>query len=359
MHNASLTRRAGLAASVLSAVLAVLAASAAASAAATPALVTVRATAAATGPMAGFDGVVEAVRQSVLAAQVSGAVVQLDVKVGDRVQAGQVLLRIDARAAEQSAMASDAQVQAARAGLDVAQRDLERQRQLQGRSFISQAALDRAEAEFKATQARVNAELAQAGVARTQTGLHVVRAPYAGVVAEVSVTLGDMALPGRALVTLYDPSALRITAAVPQTAVAQRVAGSLPRAELPGLPAASQWPAATRLQVLPTVDATTHTVTLRVDLPAGAVGATPGMFARLWLPVSARPGAAAPALTVPTQAVVRRAEMTGLYVLDGARRPVLRQVRLGRVDGASVEVLSGLSAGEDLAVDPQAAARTR
>jgi RND family efflux transporter MFP subunit len=318
---------------------------------------TVPAGAAAAAAASGFDGVVEAVRQTVVAAQVPGAVVQLDVKVGDRVSAGQVLLRIDARAAEQAAVASDAQVQAVRASLDLARQDVERQRQLFRKNYISQAALDRAESEFKATQAQVSAQLAQAGAARTQTGLHVVRAPYAGVIAEVPVTLGEMAMPGRALVTLYDPAALRITAAVPQTVAAQMVAGQLPRAELPGLAAAAQWPVPTRVQVLPTVDAATHTVTLRADLPAALAGVAPGMFARLWLPL--RAGGGAVAVTVPLTAVVRRAEMTGLYVLDGTGRPLLRQVRLGRADTATVEVLSGLTAGERVVTDPQAAARAR
>ena len=54
---------------------------------------------------------------------------------------------------------------------------------------------------------------------------------------------------------------------------------------------------------------------------------------------------------------MRRAELTGLYVLDPAGRPVLRQVRLGRADGDQVEVLSGLRPGERVATDPQAAAR--
>ncbi|MGZ8408107.1 MAG: hypothetical protein ACXWVJ_08780, partial [Caulobacteraceae bacterium] len=67
-----------------------------------------------------FDGVVEAVRQTVIAAQVSGAVILLDVKVGDSVKAGQVLLRIDARAADQNAAAAAAQAQAAHASLEVA-----------------------------------------------------------------------------------------------------------------------------------------------------------------------------------------------------------------------------------------------
>lgn len=324
-------------------------------------LATVPATTASGPSVSAFDGVVEAVRQTVVAAQVPGAVVQLDVKVGDRVKAGQLLLRIDARAADQSAAASTAQVQAARASLEVATKDYERQRQLFQKSYISQAALERAESEFKTTQAQVNAQLAQAGAARTQSDFYLVRAPFAGVVAEVPVTLGDMAMPGRPLVTLYDPAALRITAAVPQTVVSQMQAGQLPRAEVPGLQGltgAQQWITPTRLQTLPTVDAATHTVQLRVDLPANAVGVAPGMFARLWLPLKSVATASA-SLTVPAQAIVRRAEMTGLYVLDAKGHPVLRQVRLGRADGGQVEVLTGLMPGERVVTEPQAAARVR
>ena len=64
-------------------------------------------------------------------------------------------------------------------------------------------------------------------------------------------------------------------------------------------------------------------------------------------------------LYAPLQAVVRRAEMSGVYVIDPAGRPVLRQVRLGRSAKDSVEILSGVSAGERVATDPQAASRVR
>ncbi|MEP7301957.1 MAG: biotin/lipoyl-binding protein, partial [Caldimonas sp.] len=100
------------------------------------ALDAVPAQAAASAAPSAFDGVVEAVRQTVVAAQVSGAVVQLDARVGERVKAGQVLLRIDARAADQNAAASDAQVQAARAALEVASKDFERQKQLFQKNYI-------------------------------------------------------------------------------------------------------------------------------------------------------------------------------------------------------------------------------
>ena len=332
--------------------LAVPAAAGAAELAALPAL------SAASAASSGFDGVVEAVRQTVIAAQVSGAVVQIDVKVGDRVKSGQLLLRIDARAADQTAASGDAQVQSARASLEVATREYERQQQLFQKNYISQAALDRAESEFKATRAQVTAQVAQAGAARTQTGFYVVRAPYAGVIAEVPVSLGDMAMPGRALVTLFDPSALRVTAAVPQSVATLLAPGQAPRTELPGLAPARQWVTPARVQILPTVDAGTHTVQMRADLPPGLDGIAPGMFARLWLPVgTSGAGLASASLSVPLRAVVRRAEMTGLYVLDASGRPLLRQVRLGRVDGDRVEILAGLAAGERVASDPQAAAR--
>lgn len=302
---------------------------------------------------AGFDGVVEAVRETTIAAQVPGAVVAVAVQAGDQVKAGQVLLRLDARAANQNSAASAAQVQAARAALHVATREVERQRQLYQKRYISQGALERAEAQFNATSAQLKAQIAQANAASIESGLAVVKAPYAGVVADVPATLGDMAMPGTPLVVLYDPSALRVAAPVPQSALARLAPGQPARVELPGLPDAQRW--ITRpLQVLPTIDPATHAARVRVDLPAASTSLRPGMFARVWLPTQ---GSDSARLYVPQSAVVKRAEMTGLYVLDAQGRAVLRQVRLGRAQGAAVEVLAGVSAGERVAADPQAAAR--
>nr|WP_316639632.1 efflux RND transporter periplasmic adaptor subunit [uncultured Roseateles sp.] len=306
--------------------------------------------------MASHDGVVEALRQTVVAAQVAGAIVQLEVKVGDRVKAGQVLMRIDARAADQAANASEAQAQSARAALQLASREFERQQQLFKQHYISQAALDQAEAQFKATQAQVNAQVAQLGLARTQSGFNIVRSPYDGVIAELPVSLGDMALPGRALATVYDPGALRVTAHVPQGLATSLEGSSRWRIEIPGANSTDAPIVPTRAQLLPLVDAASHTLQLRLDLPGRLAGVVPGMFARVLLPGA--PGAA-PALRVPHSAIVRRAEMTGLYVLDAKGKPLLRQVRLGAVQGDQVEVLSGLSTGEQVVLDSAAAARIR
>lgn len=308
------------------------------------------------GTQAAYEGVVQAVRQTVLAAQVPGAVVDLRVKPGDAVEAGQVLVRLDAREAQQAAAASAAQVQAARAAQEAATREYERQKQLFEKRYISQAALDRAEAQYKAAQAQAAAMMASAQAATTQSGYYVVKAPYAGVIAEVPVVLGDMAMPGRPLVTLYDPVRMRVSVPLPQGVASRWSAGTTASIEIPGLPAERVAPVAAEL--LPAVDPSTHTQELRLTLPAG-LAVRPGSFARVWLPLGAQGDRAAAALLVPAQAVVRRAELTGVYVLSPEGRPLLRQVRLGRRIGDQVEVLSGVSAGERVVLDAQAASRVR
>lgn len=322
-------------------------------AAAAPGYYTVQATGS-TG-WSSMDAKVEAVRETLLAAQVPGAIVALPVKAGDAVKAGQELARVDARMASQGAAASSAQVAAAQAGLNVATKEYERQKQLFAKRYISQAALDGAEAQWRAAQAQVTALQAQAGVAATQAGLHSVRAPYSGIVSSVPVNLGDMAMPGRPLLSLYDPAALRLTAQLTQDQARQLRSGV--QVEIPGLTVQRLSIAASQIQLLPTADPLSHTVAVRVQLPANQQGAMPGMFARLWWQGDAAD--AAQRVLIPSTAVMRRAEMTGVYVQGDNGKPQLRQVRLGLPQGDMVEVLSGLRVGDQVAVEPQAAARVR
>lgn len=300
------------------------------------------------------DGYVEAIRQSALASQVPGRVTALSVKAGDAVKNGQVLLRIDQRAAAQQVAASEAQVAAAQAQMDAARKEYERSQRLYQKQYISQAAMDQAEAQFKATQAQARAMLAQAGVASTQTSFHAVSAPYSGIVATVTTELGDMAVPGKPLATVYDPTELRIVASLPERYVTALKSGEPVKIEVPGAAEALAWQTARSVTVMPTRDPGSHTVQVRLALPAN-VRLSPGAYARAHFPLSGAPGDAA--LTIPAKAVVRRAELNAVYVADADGRFHLRQVRLGRTTADRVVVLSGLRAGERVALDPVAAAK--
>jgi multidrug efflux system membrane fusion protein len=141
-----------------------------------------------------LDAVVEAVRQTTLSAQVSGAIVALSVKAGDTVRAGQPLLRIDAQSAQQGVAASVAQVEAAQAQLNIAVRELDRQKQLFAQQYISQAALERAESQFNAAhRAGSRAAGTDRRASQAQSGLlHRESRLMPAWLSEVPVTQGDM-----------------------------------------------------------------------------------------------------------------------------------------------------------------------
>src|SRR3569832_1404405 len=222
------------------------------------------------------EGVVEAVRETTLAVEVQGRI------AGIRVQAGEVLARIDARLAGQQAAASRAQVDVAQARLAAAQKEYERSQQLAQKHYISQAALERAEAEIRAREAAAKANIAEAAAADVGGSLHTLVAPYAGQVSSVDVSLGDMALPGRPLITLFDPRQMRVTAHVPP-AIAAEMNADFARIEIPVLPAVSRLIVPARMQVLPLADPASHTAELRLEMDAVPVGVMPGMFARVRL----------------------------------------------------------------------------
>lgn len=306
------------------------------------------------------EGVAESVQQSVIAAQVAGRIEQLSVKAGDRVHKGQLLVRIDSQAAAQQASASQAQVVSAKAQLEVARKEFERQQQLFRKNYLSQAALDQAEAQFKATEAALRGSTAQAGVASTQTGFYTLVAPYSGTVASVSAEVGEMALPGKTLLTIYDPAEMRVVASLPQSRVAQLAKPPVARIELPSLPDNQRWQQAASVTVLPTADAGSQSVQVRLALPRSAVSVTPGMFARAQFSLASSGEPAR--LLIPQRSVVRRTELNAVYVVtvkEGRPSAQLRQIRLGRPQGDDVEVLAGLVAGERVALDPVAAARGR
>jgi RND family efflux transporter MFP subunit len=294
------------------------------------------------------EAVLEAVRQSTVAAQISGRIVELRFDVGDFVKKGEVIARIDERAVTQAAAASEAQVVEAQAALTNARATFERSKQLLAQRFISQSGYDRTEADYKAAQARVTALLAGAGQAATERSFATVIAPYSGVVAARHVELGEMASPGKPLMTGFDPTTLRAVAIVSQTQVGTIRATSKARIEIPST---GKWLDVKGITVDPAADPRTHTSRVRLDLPGDARGVYPGVYARAHFVVGR-----ALKLLVPREAVVRRSEVTAVYVVDEKGGTHLRQIRLGTTGNEDgVEVLSGLRAGERVALDPVAA----
>ncbi|MFV0664935.1 efflux RND transporter periplasmic adaptor subunit [Denitromonas sp.] len=298
------------------------------------------------------EGVVEAVSSATIAAQVQGRIVDVQADAGDRVRAGQVLMRIDASEADQAVAGAAASVAQAQAAYINAQAEWRRTVALRERNFVSQAAVDQAEAAMKAAQAGLKAAQASRGQAVTVRDFTTIVAPLAGVVAARHAEAGEMAQPGRPLLTVYDPAQLRVVAQLPQS-VAQGLSNAPLAADII-LTGGERRVAATAVMLVPSADPRTHTMEVRALLPATVRGVVPGQFARLMLQVGATPR-----LTVPGAAVIRRGEVTAVYVqTDAGFR--LRQIRPGAVlpDGR-IEILAGLNVGDRVALDPVRASLLR
>jgi RND family efflux transporter MFP subunit len=296
-------------------------------------------------------GTVEAVRQGTLGAQISGRVLEVLVRSGDAVKAGQALIRIEADDAVDAASAGAATASGAAARLATVRADFERAQRLRAQDYISIAALQRSEAALHSAEAEAQATGAAASAARTRATWRTVTSPYAGYVTDVMVAAGDLASPGRPLLALYAPGALRVIAQVPES-LAGQLQGAKPAflaSVVPGQPPiqVSSW------SVVSAVDPATHSVEVRAELPAETHLVKPGQFAQLLLPVRA----AAAQVRIPLRTVLHRSEVNAVYVVDVNGATHLRQVRLGVVEGEEVTVLAGLQGGEQIALDPIAAGR--
>jgi RND family efflux transporter MFP subunit len=276
------------------------------------------------------ESLVEAVQQATVGAQISGRILEVKADAGQRVKKGEVLMRIDAREAEEAARAADAQYANAKL-------NYERNKSLKEQKFVSQAAVDKAKSDYDAAAAN------RAAASASQSHGTVV-APMTGIVARRLAEMGDMATPGKPLFVIYEPGSLRVTASVPQYRLKDMRDVKTAHVEFTEL---DKWVDATSVNILPTADASTHVSQVRVGLPA-VPEATPGMFARVHFIIGQ-----GDKLTVPARAVLRRGEVTAVYILNADDRLSLRQLRLGEAVGqGEIEVLAGLAAGEKVVTDP-------
>lgn len=286
------------------------------------------------------DAVIEAVHAATVSAQIAGNVTRFYVDAGDRVGRGDLLARIDTRETDARLAAGSARVAQAEAQLAQAKLAHERAAKLLERHFIAPAAFDKATADLKSAQAEL--EVARAGErqAATARSFAELRSPIRGVVTRRLAELGELAAPGKPIVELHDPAALRAVASVPQSVLPRVQQASSAEVVLATQNAPLR---GARVTVLPAADPRLLSTQVRVDLPAGLPAAVvPGTAAKVLLPAGT-----ARRLVVPESALVRRGELSAVHVIGAGGRAALRQVRVGEAAGGGlVEVLAGLDAGE-------------
>jgi RND family efflux transporter MFP subunit len=294
-----------------------------------------------------LDSRVEAVQQATVSAQTGGQIEEILFDVGDYVEKGQLLVRL--RDTEQRARQTraEAALDEARAGLKKVGDEHRRISDLFARKLVSTAEMDQARSALEASEARVNAARADRHQAGEQLEYTQVRAPYSGIVIQRHAEVGEVAQPGKPLITGISLDRLRTLVALPQSLMPTVRATAKAHVLLPD----NERIEATRVTVYPIADHPSNTFLVRVDLPAGSTGLFPGMFVKTVFQLGEQQW-----LTIPGKSLAHRGEVTGVYVLDEQAHLSFRHIRAGRqLDDGRIAVLAGLQAGERVALDPVAA----
>lgn len=297
-----------------------------------------------------LDGLVEAVNQSTVSAQTQGQVQAILYDVDDYVEKGAVILRLKDTEYRARVAQAQADLMSAAAQVKQTREEYARYKGLFDKKSVSQSAMDKATADQASAQAALDAAQARLEQAEEQLKYTEVRAPYAGILTERKVAVGEMATPGKPLVSGISLDTLRIRVEVPQSLIAAVRRGTLARVHLQdGTLIESK-----AITVFPYADPDSNTFKVRVDLPSLGNKKDsplfPGMFVKIGFVVGTNTD-----LTVPIAAVVHRSEVTGVYVVGPDDRVEFRQVRVGRTLDDAVVVLAGLAEGERVALDPIAA----
>ncbi len=288
-------------------------------------------------------GAVEADRVSAVSSRVMATVTAVRVNLGDTVRKGEVLVEIDpatARAQEAQARGALAQAQA---GLALATRNFERYKALAASDSASELELDMARMQYEQAQGAVKQATGAVDAAASIAGESQVRAPYDGRVVARMVEAGDLAAPGRPLVTVESSAGRRLALTVPESAVGSLKTGDVLDVSIDARPDLGTI-RGTVDEMSPGSDPASHSFTAKVRLSSATVAS--GLAGRGWINAGSRR-----AVAVPEGAVMRQGGVTLVVLRDADGKARSRAVTVGGdIGDGMVEVLSGLSGGEDVLV---------
>jgi len=258
-----------------------------------------------------------------ISSRISGYIRQLPVREGDHVKKGQVLVRVDPVNAKQSLVQAEAD-------LSDAASDMQRYESLFREHATSKQQLDRVRLRYKLAKSQV-------AQARNQLGYAEVLSPVNGVVVEKRLSKGDLAQPGAAILTLEDPASLLVRTYVSEQFVSGIHAGDSVDVDIPSM---KRRISGVVRQVVEAADAVSHQFLIKIALPQHPE-VHPGMYVQAGFRVGVRK-----ARFIPYAAVVERAGLHGVYIVDAKAIAHYRQIRIGNKHDAGVEVLAGIHDGD-------------
>jgi len=277
-----------------------------------------------------------------IASRIMGFIRKVNVHEGSRVEKGQLLLTIDPTEIQAQQAEAEARLAQSQAQLAEAEMDLQRYQSLYAEKAIS---VDRfRKAELALNLARGETQAAAATLERIQVQMQYasIRSPVSGVVVARHKQAGDIATPGAALLTVENPDNVVVRTFVKEQHIQHIRLGDQ---ALVNIDAANLNTNGTITQIVPSADPGTHSYLVKLTLQQHGKSRT-GMFARIHFNMGHSTG-----ILIPSSAVINRADMNGVYIVDSNNIAHYRMVRVGRQFNNNVEILTGIKAGDRIVIN--------
>ncbi|MSQ97680.1 MAG: efflux RND transporter periplasmic adaptor subunit [Xanthomonadales bacterium] len=287
-----------------------------------------------------FAGEVRARYEPALAFRFNGKMIRREADVGDQVQSGQVLARLDPVDLDLQLEAARAQQASAEADLALAKAELERHRSLLERKLISASQFEAQDAAFQVAQARLRQARAQATTASNQLSYTQLRAPDAGVIVQRYAEAGQVVAAGQSIFLLAVEGEREVVISVPEQSAAEFTPGKELLVELWATPG-TLIPARLR-EISPAADAASRTFAARVSLAETGLPVELGQSARVYTT-----GSGSPSLALPLSALYSSAGQPAVWIVDPqSSRVRLTPVQIGPFGETEVPVIAGVSSGD-------------
>ncbi|PNQ72590.1 efflux RND transporter periplasmic adaptor subunit [Hanstruepera neustonica] len=299
-------------------------------------------------PFLAVSGKVQSVNSADLSTRMMGYVTQVPVNVGDTVKKGQLLVAINNADLQAKKAQVEASITEAQAAFTNAEKDYNRFQNLFSENSASQKELDDMTARFEMAKARLEAAKQMRNEVNAQFAYSNITAPFDGVVTSKMIETGDMANPGKPLITVEAPGNFEVMAMVPETEISKIIVNT----EVTVLVKSINKTLSGKVSEVST--SSKHTggqYLVKIALNKTDTNLLSGMFVTVQFPVEKQTDNAI--VLVPKEALVYNGQLTGVYTVSQTNTAILRWLRLGREYGNKVEVLSGLSADESYIVSAE------
>ena len=291
-----------------------------------------------TGPL--ISGELRPEREATVRAEVGGSILEVRVEEGQPVGQGALIARIEARALDDARLSAQSAGRLAEQALGVAEREAARTETLVKGGALAERDLEAARNAVAAAQAQMADARARLSSAERQLADTVIRAPIAGIVSDRPVNRGDVVAPGAALVTIIDPSSMRLDASVPSAALGSLRVDAPVEFRVRGY--GDQIFSGHIERISPAADPVTRQVPIYVSVPNTAGRLIAGLFAEGRITSETRTGLVVPAAAVETDG----SSSWVLRVKDGKAERVAVQVGLLDEARGRVELTSGVAEGD-------------